>query len=116
MPLREASMSKETRYNQFDDKVLGALQSHNYTDLGASLGSPFAADFGNERNGLHFQDGTSEPDASLSELLEGLQNHGNYFYEESTGHKTYDVTSESFIPNCNDGPEQTPFAICKVND
>lgn len=100
-------MSEEATYNQFEDKVFDALNSHSYTDLGACLGSPFADDFGNEQNGLHFQDGTSEQDASLSELLEGLQNRGNY---------TSVVTSESVNPGRIDGPEHTPSAICKVND
>ncbi|KAI3453286.1 hypothetical protein Pfo_009949 [Paulownia fortunei] len=114
-PLREVSMSEEATYNQLDDMVLDALQSHSYSDLGACIGSPFADDFGNEQNGFHFQDGTSEQDASLSELLEGLQNHGNYFDEVSTSHKTYVVTRESFNPGRIDGPKQTPSAICKVN-
>ncbi|KAK6146543.1 hypothetical protein DH2020_020412 [Rehmannia glutinosa] len=115
-PLREVSMCEEATYNQLDDKFLDALQSHNYSDLGACIGSPFADDFGSEQNGLHFQDGTSEQDASLSELLEGLQNHGNYFDDESTGHRTYVVTRESFTVGHNDGPKQTPSAICEMND
>lgn len=112
LPLRDDSMSEEATYNQFDNNIFGAVRSHSYADLVAPIGSPFAADFGYERNGLHFQDGTSEPDASLSELLEGLQNHGNCFYEESTSHKTYDP-SGSFIPNHIDDPTQAPIAICK---
>ncbi|KAK4400228.1 NAC domain-containing protein 14 [Sesamum angolense] len=106
-PLREVSMSEEASYSQFDDKVFDALKSQSYTDLGACLGSPFADDFGNEQNGLHFQDGTSEQDASLSDLLEGLQNRGDY---------SCVVTSESFNPVRIDGQEHTPSAICKVND
>ncbi|KAK4423226.1 protein NTM1-like 9 [Sesamum alatum] len=106
-PLREVSMSEEASYNQFDDKVFDALKSQSYTDLGACLGSPFADDFGNEQNGLHFQDGTSEQDASLSELLEGLQNRGNY---------SCVVTRESFNPGRIDGQEHAPSAIYKVND
>lgn len=113
LPLRDDSMSEEATYNQFDGKVLGALQAHSYSDLVAPIGSPFAADFGYERNGLNFQDGTSEPDASLSELLEGLENHGSCFYEESTGHKAYDP-SGSFISSNIDDPTQAPLAICKV--
>lgn len=112
LPLRDDSMSQEATYNQFDDKVIGAFQLHSYADLEASIGSPFAADFGYERNGSHFQDGTSEQDASLSDLLEGLQNHGNCSYEESTGHKTYNP-SGSFIPSHIDDPTQAPFTICK---
>ncbi|PIN00439.1 hypothetical protein CDL12_27058 [Handroanthus impetiginosus] len=81
---------------------------------GARMGSPFGDDFG--KSGLHFQDGTSEQDASLSELLESLQNHGNHFYKESTSHKTDDVTRENFIPGYIDGAQKTPSDICKVND
>lgn len=113
LPLRDDSMFEEATCNQFDDKVLGALQSTSYADLVAPIGSPFAADFGYERNGLHFQDGTSEPDASLSELLEGLQNNGSCFYEESASQKTYDP-SRSFVPTAIDDPTKAPFAICKV--
>lgn len=99
MPLRDTSIDEEATNNQFDGKIFGDLQSHSYADFVASPGSPFAADFGNERNELHFQDGTSEPDASFSEVLQGLQNqnHGNYFNQEP-----YDVTSQSFIPSCNE--------------
>ncbi|XP_057773618.1 protein NTM1-like 9 [Salvia miltiorrhiza] len=112
LPLQVHSMSEEATHNQFDDKGLGDFQSHSYADLVAPIGSPFAADFGYERNGLHFQDGTSEPDASLSELLEGLQNHGNCFYDESTSHKTFDP-SGSFVPSHIDDLTQAPFAFCK---
>ncbi|KAL1568823.1 protein NTM1-like 9 [Salvia divinorum] len=112
LPLRSDSMHEGATHNQFDDKSLGALESHTYADLVDPIGSPFAADFGYERNGLRFQDGTSEPDASLSDLLEGLQNHGNCFYEASTSNKTYDP-SGSFNPSHIDGPTQAPIAICK---
>ncbi|KAL8535677.1 hypothetical protein ACS0TY_011349 [Phlomoides rotata] len=100
LPLRDTSIGEEATHDQFDGKIFGALQSHSYADFGASPGSPFAADFGNERNEFHFQDGTSEPDASFSEVLQGLQNqnHGSYFNQEP-----YDVTSQSFIPNCTEG-------------
>ncbi|KAL0313054.1 UNVERIFIED_CONTAM: hypothetical protein Sradi_5704700 [Sesamum radiatum] len=88
-PIREIPLRDEAAYNQFDDKALDALLSHNYTDSGDCIGSPFPDDFGNDPNGLHFQDGTSEQDVSLSELLEGLQNHGSYFHEQSTSDKTF---------------------------
>ncbi|GER56135.1 NAC domain class transcription factor, partial [Striga asiatica] len=84
-PVRQASMSEDAAYNQFEDKASGPVFSNNFSELGACVGSPFADDFGSEQNGLNFQDGTSEQDASLSELLEGLQNHGNCFGEASTG-------------------------------
>ena len=106
-------MSEGATYNQFNNVDLGALHSHSYEDLVSPIGSPFAADFGYERNGFHFQDGTSEPDASLSELLKGLQNHGNCFYEASTNHKTYDP-SENFFPSYIDDPMHAPLAICQV--
>ncbi|KAI3469053.1 hypothetical protein Pfo_025716 [Paulownia fortunei] len=114
-PLEEIPMSEEATCNQFDDKVLDALQSHNLTDLGACIGSPFADDFGNDPTGLHFQDGTSEQDVSLSELLEGLQNLDNYFCEESTSHKTLVAPVVSLMPGQIICPEQTPTTICKVN-
>ncbi|KAG6396861.1 hypothetical protein SASPL_143018 [Salvia splendens] len=100
LPLRADSMHEGATHHQFDEKGLGAFESHTYADLVDPIGSPFAADFGYERNGLHFQDGTSEPDASLSDLLEGLQNYGNCFYEPSTSNKTYD-------------PNQAPIAFSK---
>ncbi|KAG6399140.1 hypothetical protein SASPL_140615 [Salvia splendens] len=100
LPLRADSVHEGATHNQFDDKGLGAFESHTHADLVDPIGSPFAADFGYERNGLHFQDGASEPDASLSDLLEGLQNYGNCFYEASTSNKTYD-------------PNQAPIAFSK---
>ncbi|KAL0395071.1 UNVERIFIED_CONTAM: NAC domain-containing protein 14 [Sesamum latifolium] len=113
-PIREIPLSDEAAYNQFDDKALDALLSHNYTDSGACVGSPFPDDFGNDPNGLHFQDGTSEQDVSLSELLEGLQNHGSYFHEQSTSDKTL-VASERVIPGQINALEHTPITFCKPN-
>nr|XP_043628660.1 protein NTM1-like 9 [Erigeron canadensis] len=43
-------------------------------DIGALLDSRFANDFGSDNNGLAFQDGTCEPDVSLTELLSLYQN------------------------------------------
>ncbi|KAL7149747.1 hypothetical protein ABFS83_05G061800 [Erythranthe nasuta] len=92
-PLRDVSISE------------GAMQSNGYTDL-------FADDFGDGQNGLNFQDGTSEQDASLSELLEGLQNHdSNYSYEDSSNSDTSAVTNKSFVPGPTDCVEQTTSAI-----
>ncbi|XP_012839656.1 PREDICTED: protein NTM1-like 9 [Erythranthe guttata] len=92
-PLRDALMSE------------GAMQSNGYTDL-------FADDFGDGQNGLNFQDGTSEQDASLSELLEGLQNHdSNYSYEDSSNSDTSAVTNKSSVPGPTGGLEQTTSAI-----
>ncbi|KAL0331556.1 UNVERIFIED_CONTAM: hypothetical protein Sangu_1701100 [Sesamum angustifolium] len=113
-PIREIPLSNEAAYNQFDDKALDALLSHNYTDSGACIDSPFPDDFGNDPNGLHFQDGTSEQDVSLSELLEGLQNHGSYFHEQLTGDKTL-VAREGQIPGQINAPEHTPITFCRAN-
>ncbi|KAL3613755.1 hypothetical protein CASFOL_041829 [Castilleja foliolosa] len=89
VPLREVSISEGATY-----QVQDSLMSHTYSDLGACVGSPFADNFGCEQNESTFQDGTSEPDASLSELLEGLQNYVNYCGEESTDPRTNLVTRD----------------------
>lgn len=39
------------------------------------MDSPFADDFGSNHNGFHFQDGTSEQDVSLTDLLDDLENN-----------------------------------------
>lgn len=109
-PLKEIPISGEATCNQFDDKVLEALQSHDFTDSGACVGSPFADDFGNDPNGWNFQDGTSEQDVSLSELLEGLRDHENSC-EESTGH----IKSESPMPGRINDPEQRSNTLYNVN-
>ncbi|XP_011081341.1 NAC domain-containing protein 14 isoform X2 [Sesamum indicum] len=113
-PIREIPLSDEAAYNQFDDKALDPLLSLNYTDSGACIGSPFPDDFGNDPNGLHFQDGTSEQDVSLSELLEGLQNHGSCFHEQLTSDKTL-AASEGLIPEQINALEHTPITLCKAD-
>ncbi|XP_019170291.1 PREDICTED: protein NTM1-like 9 isoform X2 [Ipomoea nil] len=59
-------------------------ESNSCIDLGLHISSPFPDDFGNDHNGLDFQDGTCEQDVSLSELLGHFQGHENYFSEETT--------------------------------
>lgn len=110
MPLQEVPMSGEATQNHFDEKIMDMVQPDCYSDLKACVGSPFADDFGNEQNALHFQDGTSEQDASLSELLEGLQNPTNNFSEDSTGHRHSAVTSDGFN---HDDKEQRTASIFK---
>ncbi|CAI9093337.1 OLC1v1028815C2 [Oldenlandia corymbosa var. corymbosa] len=53
------------------------MSSHKYTDI-SCLDSPFADDFGRNQDddGMHFQDGTSEHDVSLTELLAGVLQDG----------------------------------------
>lgn len=109
-------MSKEARCNQLDNKVMDPLQLLIYNDLGNCVGSPFSDDFGNDHNGLHFQDGTYEQDASLSELLEVLQKNDNYLCKESVNHEHSAATRESLIPWHMDDLDQTRSASCKVND
>lgn len=108
--------SKEARCNQLDNKVVDPLQSFIYNDLENSIGSPFADDFGNDHNGLHFQDGTSEQDASLSELLEVLQKNDNYLCKESANREHSAATRESLIPWHTDDLDQIQSASSKVND
>ncbi|KAL4565336.1 hypothetical protein LXL04_029426 [Taraxacum kok-saghyz] len=60
-------VSFETRIAEIDKSL------QTCPEIGAHLDSRFANDFGTN-NGLDFQDGTCEPDVSLSELLHLLQN------------------------------------------
>ncbi|CAA0806683.1 Protein NTM1-like 9 [Striga hermonthica] len=112
-PVRQASTSEDAAYNPFEDKASGPVFSNNFSELGACV-SPFADDFGSEQNGLNFQDGTSEQDASLSELLEGLQNHGNCFGEASTGSISKLFTRESSNTGEVDGLKQ--LQVPSTND
>ncbi|XP_073133038.1 protein NTM1-like 9 [Henckelia pumila] len=110
------SMSKEPRCNQLDNQVMDPMQPFIYNDLGNCIGSPFADDFGNDHNGLHFQDGTYEQDASLSELLEVLQENDDYLCKESVNDEHSAATRESLIPWHMGDLDQTRSASCKVND
>ncbi|KAL2545585.1 Protein NTM1-like 9 [Forsythia ovata] len=116
VPPRANSMCHDSTHNQIDHKFVSQLPSHNDTDLGACIGSPFADDFGNDHNGLHFQDGSSEQDVSLSELLEVLQKRDNYSYEEPTSQKNSVMTSECMVPKYIVGLSERPSANCKLRD
>nr|XP_048319889.1 protein NTM1-like 9 isoform X1 [Ziziphus jujuba var. spinosa] len=64
------------------------------TELIPRVNSPFACDFGNDNNGMHFLDGTGEQDVSLTELLdEVFHNNDDFFCEESTNVKNSVVAS-----------------------
>ncbi|CAA2972503.1 NTM1-like 9 [Olea europaea subsp. europaea] len=115
-PLRANSMCHDSTNNQIDHNVVLPLSSHNYTELGACIGSPFPDDFGNDHNGFHFQDGSSEQDVSLSELLEVLQKRHNYSYEEPTNHKHSVMTNECFVPEHTNRLSERPSANCKLGD
>ncbi|XP_073285677.1 protein NTM1-like 9 [Primulina huaijiensis] len=109
-------MSKEVGCNKLDYKVVDPLQSFIFNDSENCIGSPFADDFGNDHNGLHFQDGTSEQDASLSDLLEVLQKNDNYLCKESANPEHSAATRESLIPWHMDDLDQIQSASSKVND
>ncbi|KAF3434159.1 hypothetical protein FNV43_RR25262 [Rhamnella rubrinervis] len=68
----EASMRLEE--NSFLPSAFGQSDSPNFSLLQSlidtDMNSPFPCDFGNDNNGLHFLDGTSEQDVSLSDLLD----------------------------------------------
>ncbi|KAL2518462.1 Protein NTM1-like 9 [Abeliophyllum distichum] len=116
VPLRANSMCHDSTHNQIDHKVVSQLPSLNYTDLGACIGSPFADDFGDDHYGLHFQDGSSEQDVSLSELFEVLQKRDNCSYEEPTSHKNSIMTISCFAPEYTNGLSERPSANCKLSD
>ncbi|PWA75997.1 NAC transcription factor-like 9 [Artemisia annua] len=78
--------------------------------FGASLDLRFANDFGNDNNGLEFQDGTSEPDVALSELLSLIQNNECYF-KESNSQMSTSVRTETPIS----GPVQTHISSSVVS-
>ncbi|KAM7531515.1 hypothetical protein LguiB_034925 [Lonicera macranthoides] len=94
-PLREDSIFYEPTYGQIDCKVFSPLPSQIQTELRVYMDSPFADNFGNDHNGFHFQDGTCEQDASLTELLEVLQNHDELSCEDSNGQKNSGFGSEN---------------------
>lgn len=93
-----------------DQKVFSASCSNCNTDK-ACADSPFADDFGSNHNGLHFQDGTSEQDVSLTELLDNLQKHEEYPCEESRSSKFSDIGSKSIVSGnsypLHQGPEKS---------
>lgn len=70
-----------------DCKVFSSEQTQLQTEQAPYMGSPFACDFGNDLDGLHFQDGTTEQDISLSDLLDEVFNNQDDSCEESTGQK-----------------------------
>ncbi|KZV45352.1 hypothetical protein F511_04090 [Dorcoceras hygrometricum] len=109
-------MSKEVKCNPLDNKGVDPLQSFICNDLGNCIGSPFADDFGNDHNGLHFQDGTYEQDASLSELLAVLQKNEDYLCKESASYGHSAATRENLLPWHTDNLDLTGTASCKVID
>ncbi|KAF2290258.1 hypothetical protein GH714_005674 [Hevea brasiliensis] len=93
-PVEENSHLFVPTSGEIDCKVFSPMQPHIPVDLAHYMDSPYS-DFGNDHNGFHFQDGTSEPDVSLTELLgEVFNNNDEYSAEESTNQKKSAVGSE----------------------
>ncbi|XP_065858404.1 protein NTM1-like 9 [Euphorbia lathyris] len=95
---------------EIDYKVFSPMQSHIHEDLLNYMGSPYAFDFGDDHNGFHFQDGTSEPDISLSELLgEVFNNNDDYIGHKLSSQKSFAAKSETpfsgLIPEGNFHPK-----------
>ncbi|CAN1779401.1 Protein NTM1-like 9, partial [Linum perenne] len=68
-----------------------------YGDLGLHFDTHYDNDFGNDLNGFHFQDGTSEQDVSLTELLdEVFHNHDDLSCDETSSEKNPGLLPESF--------------------
>lgn len=87
-----------------DCKVFSPLVSHNHTDRGCP-DSPFTDDFGSSQNGMHFQDGTLEPDVSPAELLDVLHNYDAHPCKESKSEKFLYVGSRGMLPDqLHEGP------------
>lgn len=99
-PLEVHPLSKS--YPEFSDrpcdpvdcKIFSPEQTQLQTEQAPYIGSPFACDFGNDLDGLHFLDGTSEQDISLSDLLVEVFNNKDDSCEESTSQKNSVLGSE----------------------
>ncbi|WCJ26674.1 NAC domain-containing protein 14 [Euphorbia peplus] len=94
--LEENSHLFEPSPGEIDYKVFSPMQSHVHEDLVNYMGSPYVFDFGDDHNGFHFQDGTSEPDISLSELLgEVFNNNDDSMGHKLSSQKSFGVRSET---------------------
>ncbi|XP_043715672.1 protein NTM1-like 9 isoform X2 [Telopea speciosissima] len=78
-----------TTFEPLDWKIFSPSQSEMCSSLGLpQMNLAFADDFGNNNNGLVFQDGTSEQDVSISEFLDAVINdQDEYSFEESASLK-----------------------------
>lgn len=95
MLLEENSKFLQPAFGQSDSPNFSILQSLVDTEMN----SPFACDFGNDNNGLHFLDGTSEQDVSLTDLLdEVFHSHDDCSFEESTDVKNSVDRTEIYLP------------------
>ncbi|CAK7357512.1 unnamed protein product [Dovyalis caffra] len=95
-PLDENSLLHEPVSADLDCKVFSPMRSHIPADLGYYINSPYASDFGNNQNGFPFQDGTSEQDVSLTELLDDFFNNNDECSgEETTSRNNLGTGSEA---------------------
>ncbi|KAF9667086.1 hypothetical protein SADUNF_Sadunf16G0296400 [Salix dunnii] len=82
--LDESSLLHEPVSCELDCEVFSPVQSRIPADLGCYMDSPYASDFGNDQNGLLFQDFSSERDVSITELLDDIFNN----HDECSGEET----------------------------
>ena len=68
-------MNQQPSCGEIDFQDFPTLQSQIQMEIAPQVGSPFPSDFGNGNNALTFQDGTSEQDISLTELLDEFLNN-----------------------------------------
>ena len=91
-------MNQQPSCGEIDFQDFPTLQSQIQMDVAPQVGSPFPSDFGNGNNALTFQDGTSEQDISLTELLdEFLNNRDDNSFDESASQKNSFVGSDTLF-------------------
>ncbi|CAN0840770.1 Protein NTM1-like 9 [Linum grandiflorum] len=81
---------------EVDYKMFSPLQPQPYGDMGLHFDSHYDNDFGNDLNGFHFQDGTSEQDVSLTELLDEVFHNDDLSCQEASSDKNLGLLPESF--------------------
>ncbi|CAI0441854.1 unnamed protein product [Linum tenue] len=78
-------------------EVFSPMQPNPYGDLGLGFEPQYANDFGDDLNGLLFQDGTSEQDLSLTELLDEVFNgHDDWSCEVASSEKKPVIQLDNF--------------------
>ncbi|KAG5235797.1 NAC family protein [Salix suchowensis] len=96
LPPDENSPLLEPMSDELDCKVFSPVRSQIPAELGYFMDSLYASDFGNNQNGYSFQDGTSEQDVSLTELLDDfINNQDDCSGEETSSWNTLGFGSET---------------------
>ncbi|XP_024996545.1 protein NTM1-like 9 isoform X2 [Cynara cardunculus var. scolymus] len=107
----------ENRISDVDETTAKETAEKICPELGAYLDSRFANDFGSDNNGLDFQDGTSEQDIALSELLSLLQNGNECSFKETFDQKNTEVGCETPISGpVPTVPQGLPFCRTTKSD